>query len=467
MLVDKLIIYKLLDLQQPVIPTRSHLYNLKPIGIGTPYVESLTGYVARLAEAHCIPAGILILSKIVPQIREEYVFDSKDRSIGKIYDSSRTNALNGTGLMATSMVQSLEVLTGRADLRFLTLLTWGKVISQTGLLRPVRAWCPSCYEEWRVSEQVIYEPLIWSINVVRVCPSHHRPLSIQCPHCYQYLPLLAWKSRPGYCSSCREWLGKASDALTADNEVLKKEDEWKWHSYVVDNVGDLIAAAPSFSSPLPRDRIRQAVSEYVIKGHQGNCSAFARSVGMNQAAIHNLYKGKTVPQLNTLWQICYCLETSLLDFLTEEAVPIPSQPKATQHQLGQQRHKTNSPRQPFNLDQARQALLSVLRDDEYPPPSMQAVAKRIGINFRLLYINLPDLCYAISAQYRSYRRARSVEYTEQLRQDVRQAAIELHARGIKPHGAYVGKLLTKPGAMRNKVAIAALREVRQELGYEK
>lgn len=38
------------DLSRPKIPPRSRLYHLEPVGVGTPYVESLTGYMARLGE---------------------------------------------------------------------------------------------------------------------------------------------------------------------------------------------------------------------------------------------------------------------------------------------------------------------------------------------------------------------------------------------------------------------------------
>ena len=37
------------DLKLPLIPKRSRLYNLEPIGFETPDIESLTGYIARLA----------------------------------------------------------------------------------------------------------------------------------------------------------------------------------------------------------------------------------------------------------------------------------------------------------------------------------------------------------------------------------------------------------------------------------
>ena len=41
------------------VPTRcSYLYSLQPIGIGTPAVESFTGYITRLAAAHAVETGV-------------------------------------------------------------------------------------------------------------------------------------------------------------------------------------------------------------------------------------------------------------------------------------------------------------------------------------------------------------------------------------------------------------------------
>ena len=42
------------------LPERSRLYSLSPVGIGTPQVESLSGYIARLAEAHVLSIGDMV-----------------------------------------------------------------------------------------------------------------------------------------------------------------------------------------------------------------------------------------------------------------------------------------------------------------------------------------------------------------------------------------------------------------------
>src|SRR2546429_97758 len=42
------------NIDEPILPTRSRLYNLEPIGVGTAKVECLTSYISRLAEQHCL-----------------------------------------------------------------------------------------------------------------------------------------------------------------------------------------------------------------------------------------------------------------------------------------------------------------------------------------------------------------------------------------------------------------------------
>ena len=49
------LVYESWDLDSDkILPERTHLYHLQPLGIGSIFVESLTGYIARLAEAHDI-----------------------------------------------------------------------------------------------------------------------------------------------------------------------------------------------------------------------------------------------------------------------------------------------------------------------------------------------------------------------------------------------------------------------------
>ncbi|WP_414574132.1 hypothetical protein [Nostoc sp. CCY 9925] len=66
MSVESLANYESWDLTMNQLPKRSHLYSLKPIGFGTPTVESFTSYLQRLAAAHGVSIASLIRYKITP-----------------------------------------------------------------------------------------------------------------------------------------------------------------------------------------------------------------------------------------------------------------------------------------------------------------------------------------------------------------------------------------------------------------
>ncbi|MDZ7970832.1 MAG: TniQ family protein [Nostoc sp. DedSLP03] len=238
MLVSLLETYESWDLKKVSIPSRSHLYQLEPVGIRTPMVESLTGYIERLAEAHCIPPDVLISRTITPLLKQIFLKSRTSRDLRSLFD--RATAINGTGNIAIDLVQALQRLTLIEDLHLLTLLFWSEIIPTRNLFRTKSAWCTVCYEEWRLAKQVIYKPLLWTINSVKVCPLHKIYLRLQCPHCQQELPLLSWRSRPGYCSKCGGWLGmnlpvKSSSELT-DCSTLSKE-ELHSQTWIVEVIG--------------------------------------------------------------------------------------------------------------------------------------------------------------------------------------------------------------------------------------
>ncbi|MFN6529755.1 TniQ family protein [Nostoc sp. ChiSLP03a] len=510
----------LCDLQEPTIPPRSRLYNLKPVGIGTPEVESLTSYIVRLAEEHCIPTGILILSELVPLLKEGYIFKSKDGGLDKIFPN-QTKALNGMGSWALKLIKTLESLTLRNDLRLLTMLNWVEIIPPRNLFRSARAWCPSCYENWRVTEQTVYEPLLWSLKEVTICLHHHQHLFTECPYCRKNNRLLAWRSRPGCCSKCGEWLGISAN-IESPNSIKLTEDELNWQIWVINNLGNLIAATPHLSPP-PKEKISEKLSAYVNTLAHGNIAAFANKLEINRSQTHRWCVGKTLPTIDTLLQICFQLEISLLDFLTKEEINVDSSKIITQNQnkpskegtyqlntstevlhaletaltkspppslveiaewLGYKktsalyyyssdlckiiatRHSEYEKAQ--RLEKLQRLLEELLAAKEYPPPSMQEVAKRFGKkSVHSLDKHFPELCSAISARYANYRQESRTKRVEKLRQEVWKVASQLHSEGVEPTASRISVFLKSPGSIIQKEVVEAVFEVRRKLGWEK
>lgn len=94
-----------------------------PYGLGTPQVEHLTSYLHRVARLHQVRLGHLgreLIRPLVWSLRADYrrgrfaaAFQRRSVPFGKLF---------GAGPEATLWVWASEQLTGRADLRYLTLL---------------------------------------------------------------------------------------------------------------------------------------------------------------------------------------------------------------------------------------------------------------------------------------------------------------------------------------------------------
>jgi hypothetical protein len=209
--------------------------------VGTPYTESVSSYLCRLAQEHCVTSQKLIVGEIAPKMMgEEYSSTLIKQNATILFSNSDAKpAINGMRAKTQSLVQALEQLTQRKDLRFLSLLTWKGVINERGLFRQYRAWCPQCNEEWRQEKKVIYEPLLWAFREVDVCLHHNCLLIDECPHCSSRLPMIANSLQLGFCSRCKGWLGSQRN----EKQVFKT-DELEWNQFKIRSIGDLIAVAP-------------------------------------------------------------------------------------------------------------------------------------------------------------------------------------------------------------------------------
>jgi hypothetical protein len=223
------------------IPKRSRLFSLEPIGVGTPYTESLSSYLCRLAQEHCVTSHKLVMGEIAPQMMgQDYELALTKKNVSTFFSNTDAKpAINGMREKTQSLVQVLNELTQRKDLKFLSLLTWKEVVNEQELFRQYRAWCPQCNEQWRQEREVIYEPLLWSFREIDVCLHHNCLLIDECPYCSSRLPVIANFLQLGFCSRCKSWLGSQGN----EKQVFKN-DELQWKQYKIKSIGDLIAVAP-------------------------------------------------------------------------------------------------------------------------------------------------------------------------------------------------------------------------------
>ena len=438
---NNLQIYGSCDLTKPTIPLRSHLYHLEPIGIATPYVESLTSFLMRLSEAHSIEVNTLVAKKISDYFDKKYLQTHRNKGLSTLFNKGA--ALNSNGILASQLYQSLEQLTLRNDLSRLTLLAFNNLFSSRKLLRKSKAWCPHCYEQWQKAGKTIYEPLLWCFETVTVCPKHLQPLANKCPNCNLSIPWLTGKSQVGLCPKCDRWLGSFSHSQHNTSESDLAESIW-----ISQNLGELFSFMPSSSSLIQSENIQKALNLIVNATCKGNIAAFAKIFDLPKNTVWTWCKGKSVPDLRCILTVSYSLNISLLDFVTLRQQAFQSlriDPRRLPNNL---RSKRSSPRT-FDYTAIEKYLQKVLNSSEHPL-KMGEVARQLDINQRTIYSYFPNLCKAISAKHRSYQKQQTAERIQKCCQEVQQAVSNLHLSGEYPSEARVSQLITQPGYFRYK-----------------
>ncbi len=434
------------DMSGTDIPPRSRLYSLTPLGLNSPLVESLTSYICRLAYEHHLEVGTLIQYNIAPILGKRYIADDNSRSISSFLRYA--GPINGNGIMASDWVGALGALTLRPDLAFLTLLVGTDALSQRDLLQPVRQWCPKCYDAWRRQGTIIYEPLLWSINGITVCPEHSQQLERRCPHCSASLSWLTWRSCTGYCSACGKWLGKA------DGQSQLEEKE----RYIAETVGDFLAYMPQLPLSIPREGVIQSLQDLIATITDGNIAAFARSIRRPKTSLWELVQGYFPPSLPFLLQLCYQFHLPLLPFLLSREQVAPSESL-----VSRERPPEHDVRRPFDREKAQQVLEANLADQQSVPPSMREVAQQLGLPVRTIETHFPVACREISRRYADFRKQQGQLRKTRLRQRITEAARIVLVRGEKLTYQRVGSIIGEPGCFREYEARLALLDIRCRL----
>jgi hypothetical protein len=382
--------YPYWDIDPPLLPARSRLFRLEPIGFGTTKVESLSSYLNRLAEAHCVSPHHLLCRVVFPSVREGISHYS--HTFG--YQATQ---VNGMGTIADITTKGLERLTLRQSLVYMTTMPWKKILSPLYLLRPYKAWCVTCYDEQLRNEETLYEPLIRAIKDISICPIHYERLCQICPHCNRSVPVLSVFSRVGYCSRCRNWLGILSSTTESEQSAMRtvSDSELTQQLPIIHSISELVSRAPSLSSLLSNQRFIANLTKYIEKNARNNINLFSDLVEIWSGTIRRLLVGKVKPRLEMLWKICSRLNISLLDLLVGTG----------NEEMLERRHLVFGrdiplPKEITPWGKVENTLQISLQ--ECPPPSMEALARRMGYHPPKVKRHFPELCEQIIFRYKEY-----------------------------------------------------------------
>ncbi|MDZ3954836.1 TniQ family protein [Bacillus thuringiensis] len=194
-------------MQYEYFKSRSVFYNLKPIGVGTGEVESLTSFITRLCRVHRISVNSLFL-----------YFYNKDIISKKIlFSVKNSHRINRVHSPYTQEVAcALNKLTHQNDIDALLLPLASRDIYGKNV-KTYKSWCPMCFRDDQTKLTGAYDRLLWNLRFVRICHIHDCLLETKCPECYKENPVLSSEFRVDHCHYCNS---KLSDALPIDIQTL-------------------------------------------------------------------------------------------------------------------------------------------------------------------------------------------------------------------------------------------------------
>jgi transcriptional regulator with XRE-family HTH domain len=367
------------DLEEPRRPCPSVLYALTPCGLGTPYVESFSSYVTRLAEGHVVTVWRLI----------RHVFPQSLRRIPRC-ETRYAYPANGLGKTSHIFLDSFQAATGRDDLRLLTLSALQRAVSQPNIFRTTEAWCPGCLEHWRTIDEPIYSPLLWTIRAVTLCPVHASPLRERCPHCNSRFASLRVNARPGYCAICSQWLGSFDLPLSQDSV-----DEQQYNLWASASIGQVVAEMPDLEPNELQLRLIANLKRCLRQSEGMTKQGLSALAGAGPCAFGAWTSGRVKPTLHHLCRLSYELKIPLI-MLFKGVLAEWRGPEHLPQRFAPRKRPEHSV---VGKPQLRETLAICLT--EAPAPSVAEVARRL--NFRraqTLWFREPQLCRQIAARHR-------------------------------------------------------------------
>jgi AcrR family transcriptional regulator len=95
----------------------------------------------------------------------------------------------------------------------------------------------------------------------------------------------------------------------------------------------------------------------------------------------------------------------------------------------------------FDTDSIQKELEAAFDDTSLPPPTVRDVAQRVGFGEARLRRHFPELCSQISVRYQIYRKNRGIARRQHIRDEVKRAIIQLSVEGCYPSLSKVRQLL--------------------------
>ncbi|MEQ2528861.1 TniQ family protein [Bacillaceae bacterium CLA-AA-H227] len=365
-----------------LIRTRSVLYSLEPLGIGTPFVESLSSYMSRLSNIHNLKVSSLIREVVSPILENPSL--RKEVQLGTISGGITSRYINENSIVTQDYLRAFEILTCQKNIQYTTMLNW-KGLFPKNVRNKYRRWCPSCLNQMKYNSEILYEPLLWSLKDIKKCDIHETKLVETCPGCKKKLGHLHAKYQVGYCQHCGFWLGECIKHIERD--TISEEER-----FIINNYKELIEFAPTLS--WYPNKLFSSFLLNKIKNELGFSSKreLVRFLDYNYETALQWINGENIPSSQTLLRISKRLNTTLYKLIYNEHLEIAPTYKKSE---GDECSK-NIP-----LKEVEQRLKDAIDSEEII--SLYRIAKDFCFRVQTAEKHFPLLCGELKTRYKIYK----------------------------------------------------------------
>ncbi len=397
------------------IPDRSVLVPLKPIGLGTMYVESLSSYFQRLADQHDVSPKVIAREFILPRLG----FNNR---VGEVQTDRywRSSFFSGMGEVPEQWCRILGDLTGITGLRRLTLLPLHGLIGMHGSASRERRWCPHCITESEARGQP-YGQLLWEIGCVKACPKHeiHLVSSHGCGPEEAIAPLRI-KPLPHLCWSCGVRL-----SLSADDCVSAAFDSEVRFARAVGEVltGPIFSDGPHEVGRTIADFLTDAIQS--VEGGYGDRAV--RRTGASKSDISGWKSGQHLPSLPQAYMLANAYNAQLSDALVGRG----GYRRVSVLEGAKPRRVSYTPyRDRPPLWHSEEDRIAILR--AAVPPSAAQAAGMLGTSVRELRRLYPDYCHQVVERHAQWRKGEADRHREERLLVVEELVRQMVCEGVIP-----------------------------------
>jgi hypothetical protein len=411
-----------------IIPPRSRLFGLAPIGIGSSASEGLISYLIRLAGEHCISPKLMISAELLPKMRGVNAVRHAE------FHTDYAKTLQSTGKFAQAFVKVTEQLTCRSDIALTTTLPWHAIVPSisSGLMTQHPKWCSRCLAADRVSGKAPYFRLVWGYKLYHVCLEHQASLVDECPWCGKHQPFFPDHAVIDRCNYCYGWL-----CTQAVEEPIINDEQLRWTSIAIE---DMVSHGQQAQNELTGDMFRGKLLSLVNTYADGHKTRLSEMLGFTRSTMATWITKQRKPLFPQFIYLCHQLGTLPSQLLFDDTAPqnlgLTYKPDIKKlHQISPKIGLQEPPKADIYLK------LKGICNDANDCRALTEITATLSLTKTYLSYWFPAECKLISLKHKQSIHRMTIQRHKEQILCVRNITWQLHGQGIYPSNRLVAKAI--------------------------